>query len=92
MGSSSIRVGEKSCCGGERSSAKISFSNFLGRRPLTKGDADYEVAVRRRLIGIIKLQQEPCNGLIRHVQDDAISYERKEGINPRMGSGWTKGV
>ena len=47
------------------------------KKDLTKDDADDEVAVRGRLLGLIELQQEPGE-LIRHVTSNNAVFSKKD--------------
>ena len=46
------------------------------KKDLTEDDADDEVAVRGRLLGLIELQQEPGE-LIRHVTSNNAVFSKK---------------
>ena len=49
------------------------------KKDLTKDDADNEVAVRGRLLGLIELQQEPGE-LIRHVTSNNAVFSKKRRL------------
>lgn len=49
------------------------------KKDLTEDDADDEVAVRGRLLGLIELQQEPGE-LIRHVTSNNAVFSKKRRL------------